>query len=188
MTESIFTPEFPVSDTLSERARRVSLLVLDVDGVLTDGSLYFSDDSRQVKAFHSRDGLGLKLLAGAGIEIAIITSRRSTLVADRAAELGICHLYQGREDKLEAFEELAAALSVPPLDAAFVGDDLVDLPVMTRVGLPVAVSDAHPVVRRIAHWTTPLPGGKGAVRQVCDLILFAQDRYEAAVSRFLRRG
>lgn len=181
-------PDFEMPPHAIERARRVELLILDVDGVLTDGSLDFSDASHQSKSFHSRDGLGLKLLAANGIELAIITSRRSTLVADRAAELGIAHLYQGRSDKLGAYGELAAATGIHADDTGYVGDDLVDLPVMTRVGFAAAVADADHVVRQVAHWTTPLAGGRGAVRQVCELILFARGRYEHAVGEFLETG
>lgn len=185
MKKLSLTPEFDMPDVVIERASRVALLILDVDGVLTDGSLDFSDASHQSKSFHARDGLGLKMLATHGVELAIITSRNSTLVADRAAELGISHLYQGRSNKLGAYEELVAATGVDTANTGYVGDDLVDLPVMTRVGFAAAVSDADHVVRQVAHWTTPLAGGRGAVRQVCELILYARGDYERAIREFL---
>ncbi len=177
-------PDFRIPPDVSRRAAQVTLLIVDVDGVLTDGTISLSDDETQTKGFHSRDGLGLKLARRNGVETAIITARESRTVAHRARELGIDYLYQGCTDKLAAYRELAADGRVDE-QVAYVGDDLVDLPVMTRVGLAVAVADAHVAVRHHAHWTTPLPGGRGAVRQVCDLLLVAKGVYQQVIDSYL---
>ncbi len=153
---------------------RIRLLVLDVDGVLTDGRLWFGPDGEQLKAFHVRDGVGIKAVLGAGIEVAIISGRRSAAVERRAAELGIRHLRQGCEDKAEALRALGAALGVPADAAACVGDDTPDLPMMALVALPIAVADAHPSVLAAARHVTRAAGGAGAVREVCDLLLDAR--------------
>jgi 3-deoxy-D-manno-octulosonate 8-phosphate phosphatase (KDO 8-P phosphatase) len=169
-----------------EKAARVELVLFDVDGVLTDGSLYLGDDGQEYKAFHSRDGHGMAMLQEAGVRIGIITGRTSQVVAHRMASLGIEHVYQGRRDKLPAFEELLDKLGVTPEATAFVGDDVVDLPILTRVGLAIAVADAHPLVVRHCHWQTPSPGGRGAARDVCELILEARGRLDALLHRYLR--
>jgi 3-deoxy-D-manno-octulosonate 8-phosphate phosphatase (KDO 8-P phosphatase) len=168
------------------KAARIQLVLFDVDGVLTDGSLFLGDDGQEYKAFHSRDGHGMAMLQGAGVPIGIITGRTSQVVIHRMASLGIEHVYQGRRDKLPAFEDLIARLGISPEAAAFVGDDVVDLPIMTRVGLAIAVADAHPLVVRHAHWTTPHPGGRGAARDVCELILEAKGRLDELLQHYLR--
>jgi 3-deoxy-D-manno-octulosonate 8-phosphate phosphatase (KDO 8-P phosphatase) len=152
-------------------AREIRLLLLDVDGVLTDGRLYFGANGEALKAFHVRDGHGIRQLLRAGIEVAIISGRRSRAVAARARELGIRHLAQGVEDKLAAFERLRARLGVEPRACAFIGDDTPDLPLMATVGLAFAVADAHPQALAAAHRRTRLPGGRGAVREVCDQLI-----------------
>lgn len=167
------------------RARRVRLAVFDVDGVLTDGRLWLSDDGRETRAFNVRDGLGLKLLRGAGIEVAIISARRSRLVENRMSELGVPHVMQGQRDKAAAFDELLENLGLGPESAAFTGDDLPDLPVMQRAGLSVAVADAHAAVISRAHWVTRSPGGAGAVREVCDLVLSAQGKLDGILEKAL---
>jgi len=158
-----------------ERARQIRLVIFDVDGVLTDGSLFFGDDGQEYKAFHSRDGHGMKMLQQTGVTLAIITGRTSEVVRTRMEQLGITHVYQGQDDKLRAYEELKTILHLSDKRIAYVGDDVVDLPIMHRVGLAVAVADAHPLARNYSHWQTYSPGGRGAVREVCDLILEAQD-------------
>ncbi len=163
-------------DSVMARARGIRVAVFDVDGVLTDGRILLSDDGRESRAFHVRDGLGLKLLRQAGVEVAIISARRSALVENRMRDLDIPHVMQGRGDKAAALDELLATLSLEPHQAAFTGDDLPDLEAMAAAGLAVAVADAHPAVTARAHWRTNLPGGAGAAREVCDLILLAQDR------------
>ena len=161
-------------------AARVRLLVLDVDGVLTDGRLYYGARGEALKVFHVRDGLGLKLLAAAGVTVAIISGRRSSMTGRRCRELGVRHLLQGVEDKLAAFHRLCERLGVSPSVCACVGDDLPDVPLMREVGLSFAVADAHPQACSAAHVITRLPGGKGAVREICDYLLEAR-RNAAAV-------
>jgi 3-deoxy-D-manno-octulosonate 8-phosphate phosphatase (KDO 8-P phosphatase) len=169
-----------------DKASRVRLVVFDVDGVLTDGSLYLGDDGQEYKAFHSRDGHGMAMLREAGVEIGIITGRTSQVVVHRMASLGIEHVYQGRRDKLPAFEDLLGKLGLSADEVAFVGDDVVDLPILVRAGLAIAVADAHPLVLRHAHWQTPRPGGRGAARDVCELILEARGQLDELLRRYLR--
>jgi len=168
------------------KAAQIKLIIFDVDGVLTDGSLFIGDDGEEYKAFHSRDGHGMKMLHATGVEIGIITGRTSNVVRHRMASLGIQHVYQGQLEKLPAFEELIAKLGVAPQQVAYVGDDVVDLPILTRVGLAVAVADAHPLVKRHSHWTTPNGGGRGAARDVCELIMEAQGTLEATMQHYLQ--
>jgi len=150
--------------------------VLDVDGVLTDGRLYFTAEGEAAKAFHVRDGHGIKLLAAAGVRVAVISGRSSAAVAARCRELGIDELVQGAADKLAAFHALRARLGVEAAECACIGDDTPDVPLMRSVGLAFAVRDAHPLARRAADRTTRLPGGTGAVREACDLLLAARAR------------
>ena len=168
-----------------QKAAQIKLVVFDVDGVLTDGRLYFSDDGQESKAFHSRDGLGMKLLQRSGVEIGIITARSSELVKHRMNNLGIKHVYQGRLDKFAAMEELLALLNLSLDQVAYVGDDVVDLPVMRRVGLAITVADGHELAQQYAHWCTPNPGGHGAARDVCELIMRSQGTLDAQLASFL---
>ena len=168
-----------------ERAKAVRLVVFDVDGVLTDGSLFIDADGRELKAFNSRDGHGMKMLQSSGVEIAIITGRTSEAVSFRMKSLGIEHVYQGQRDKLPAFIELLEKLSLQPEQVAYVGDDVVDLPIMCRVGLAVAVEDAHAWVKKHAHWQTAQPGGRGAARDLCELIMEAQGVLDATLSKYV---
>ena len=149
------------------------LLVLDVDGVLTDGRLHYDADGRESKSFHVRDGFGMKQAMRAGIAIAVISGRRSGAAAARMTELGIPHVLLGHEDKVAAFQDLLARLGIPADETACVGDDLPDLALLESCGLGIAVADAHPSVRAGAHWITDKPGGCGAVREVCDLLVAA---------------
>ncbi len=174
-----------VPSDIRSRAARIRLAVFDVDGVLTDGRLIYSDDGRELKAFFVQDGFGLKRLIANGIEVAIITGRMSHMVTERTAELGIAHVYQGQDDKLACFEEIIAALKLDPEQCCYCGDDLPDVPVMRRVGLGIAVANAHPVAVRHAHWQTRHRGGQGAVREVCDLLLVSQDKYDADIAKYL---
>jgi 3-deoxy-D-manno-octulosonate 8-phosphate phosphatase (KDO 8-P phosphatase) len=171
---------------IRERAAGIKLAIFDVDGVLTDGSLIYAADGHELKAFHVHDGLGLKRLLANHIEVAVITARMSMIVTERMADLGVAHVYQGQDDKLACFEQLLHALKLRPDQVAYTGDDLPDLAVMQRVGLAVAVANAHPWVRERAHWRTRLPGGSGGAREVCDLILAAQGKTEAELDAFLR--
>ena len=158
----------------TDAAARVRLLVLDVDGVLTDGRLFYGARGETLKVFHVRDGLGLKLLAGAGVTVAVISGRRSSMTARRCRELGVRHLVQGVEDKLAAFHQLRGRLGMSSNVCACVGDDAPDVPLMREVGLSFAVADAHEQARQAADVITRLPGGQGAVREVCDYLLEAR--------------
>jgi 3-deoxy-D-manno-octulosonate 8-phosphate phosphatase (KDO 8-P phosphatase) len=163
-----------IDPLLLQRAARIRMLVLDVDGVLTDGRLYFDSQGNEMKAFNSRDGLGMKALQGHDTMLAIITGRQSEIVAQRAAQLGIEHVYQGRDDKLNAFNELLSDTGMDEQNICYAGDDWIDIPVLDRVGLAVTVADADDVVRNRVHWVTSRKGGCGAVREICDLILAAR--------------
>ncbi|MCK5639156.1 MAG: 3-deoxy-manno-octulosonate-8-phosphatase KdsC [Gammaproteobacteria bacterium] len=171
---------------LLKKAADIRLLIFDVDGVLTDGSLYLADDGQEYKAFHSRDGHGMKMLQASGVDVAIITGRTSKVVQHRMDSLGIKHVYQGQIEKLPAFEELIAKLGLNAKQVAYVGDDVVDLPIMTRVGLAVAVQDAHHLVKQHAHWTSPNGGGRGAARDICELIMEAQNTLQEQFKPYLQ--
>lgn len=162
-------------------AAAIRLLVLDVDGVLTDGRLYFGARGEALKVFHARDGYGIRSLIGVGVEVAVISARRSAAVSARCRELGIARVMQGAADKLAAFERLCQRAQVAARACACVGDDLPDVPLLAAVGLAFAVADAHPLARRAAHYVTALPGGMGAVREVCDRLLAAHARRGAAL-------
>lgn len=164
---------------LLARAAKIRLAVFDVDGTLTDGRLWYSEGGHETKVFHVHDGLGLKRLQAHGVQVAIISARISHPVALRAEELDIAHVYQGQGDKRECLRQILEALKLDPGQAAFVGDDLPDLPAMGLCGLAVAVANAHPWVAERAHWQTRLGGGLGAAREVCDLLLHAQDKSAA---------
>ncbi len=168
-----------------ERASRVKLMIFDVDGVLTDGGLRYGPDGELFKTFNVLDGHGIKLLQQSGVKTAIISARNSPVVAKRAADLGIAVLRQGVHDKLAAFRELISDLNLVPNDCGFMGDDVIDLPVMTRVGFAASVPNGHPEVRSRAHYVSEARGGQGAAREVCDFILRAQGNYEAALAPYL---
>lgn len=170
------------------RAARIKLLLLDVDGVLTDGSIIYLPDGIETKSFSTRDGLGLRLLQNAGVAVGIITARTSEVVTRRAENLGITMLYQGAGAKLEVYEKILATSGLAPDQIAYMGDDWLDLPVMIRVGMAAAVADAAPEVREIAHYVTGSPGGHGAVREVCDLIIEALGKREGLLARYLDNG
>ncbi len=160
---------------LARRCQQLALVSFDVDGVLTDGKLYYADDGREIKAFNVQDGAALKLLKQHGISIAILTGRQSDMVARRAAELGIEHLYQGLDDKRAALEELLAKLDLTPQQAAHVGDDLPDMTLFDLVGLAISVPNGHPSIKRRAHLVTSTSGGQGVARELAELILRARN-------------
>jgi len=168
-----------------QKAAQIRLVIFDVDGVLTDGRLYFGNDGNEFKAFHIRDGHGMKMLQNRGVAIAVISGRRATAVERRMADLGIRYVYLGIEDKLTAFEELLTRLELDAQQVAYVGDDVVDLPVMRRVGFAIAVQDADPFVKRHAHWQTPSAGGHGAARDVCELLLEARGQLDEERTQYL---
>jgi len=167
------------------RAGGVKLLLLDCDGVLTDGRITLVEGGEERKSFDTRDGHGIVMLHRAGLRSGIISGRTSRLVELRAADLGIAFVRQGALNKLEVFESLLSEAEVLPQDAAFVGDDVVDIPLMRRCGLAVAVADANEETRAASHYVTTLPGGFGAVREVCELILKAQNRWDELMQRYL---
>ena len=168
-----------------EQAKTIRLIAFDVDGIMTDGGLYLSDSGEEFKRFNSLDGHGLKMLKASGVESAIITGRTSRCVELRAQNLGITHLHQGVSNKMEAMEALLAKLKLPLTAAAFMGDDVVDLPVMLSVGLAISVPDAPQVVRDRAHYVTQRDGGHGAVREACELLMSAQGTLDAQLSPYL---
>jgi len=171
--------------SVTERAGRVKLMIFDVDGVLTDGGLRYGPEGELIKTFHVLDGHGIKLLQQNGVKTAIISARESSIVTRRAADLGISVLLQGVHDKRSAFERMASEAHLPHDACGFMGDDVIDLPVMTRVGFAASVPHGHPEVVRRAHYVTRAGGGHGAVREVCDVILRAQGSYEAALAPYL---
>lgn len=161
----------PVTPLISQKASKIKLLILDVDGVLTDGKIWMTADGKEAKSFHIHDGLGIKQLQAAGIKIAIISGRSCPIVSSRMKELGVEHVYQGQDSKTIVLEKLMRQLNLPSEAIAYVGDDLIDLPIMERVGFSVAVANAVIAVKQRADWQTMNVGGQGAVREVCDLIL-----------------
>lgn len=161
------------------------LAIFDVDGVLTDGGLHYSDSGEETKVFDVRDGLGMRMLQESGVNLAIITSRTSRCVERRAKDLGIEHVFQGAHDKVEAFKGLAFDLGVEPIACSYMGDDWVDLPLLIRCGLALTVPEAPAVVRERVHYVTRAGGGRGAVREVCELIMQAQGTFDARLAPFL---
>lgn len=174
------------SAELERRLKQVRALVLDVDGVLTDGRIVYTDRGEEIKTFHVRDGLGIRLTMRAGIHVAVITGRRSDALAHRCRNLGIGDLMDGVRDKKAAMAELGARLSVQPAAMACMGDDLPDIPMLRNAGLSIAVADAEPQVRRLADLVTSARGGEGAVREVCERILRAQGLWQQATADFFR--
>lgn len=167
------------------KAKAIKLLICDIDGVMTDGGLFFGDNGLEYKAFHSRDGLGIKMLQRSGIPLAVITARTSDVVIHRMKNLNIDLVFQGQLNKVAAYEELRNKLQLSSEQIAYVGDDLVDLPVMKQVGLAIAVADAHDRVKDFADWTTRHGGGRGAVRDVCELLMEAQGTLEEQFGHYL---
>ena len=169
-----------------QRAKDIKLIIFDVDGVMTDGQLMIGDDGQEYKAFNSQDGLGMKLLKASGVETAIITGRTSKVVTMRSESTGVGYFYQGVEDKLEAFNDLLLKTGLAPAQCAFMGDDVVDLPPMRRCGLALTVPGAHILVKQHAHYIATHEAGRGAVREVCELLMQAQGTYDAQMAPYLR--
>ena len=167
-------------------AKAIKLLILDVDGVLTDGGIYFDDNGDEFKRFNALDGHGIKMLLDAGVEVAIISARSSKPVVHRMQALGVKHYYQGQSNKVVAYKELLEKLDLNAHQVAYVGDDVIDLPVMSKVTLPIAVANAHPFVKEHAVLVTQNSGGNGAVREVCDFLLTAQNKYDDLMAAYLR--
>ena len=168
----------PVNDDILRRAAAIKLLICDVDGVFSDGRIYLGNNGEELKAFHTRDGFGIKALRHAGIEVAIITGRTSAIVEQRMRSLTVPYIYQGQENKLAAFASLQQQLALSTEQIGYIGDDLSDWQVMQHCGLSVAVKDAHPYLRLHANYLTSLPGGCGAVRELTDLLLISQDKFQ----------
>ncbi|MCS6114539.1 3-deoxy-manno-octulosonate-8-phosphatase KdsC [Shewanella baltica] len=170
----------PISDDVWQRAQKIKLLICDVDGVFSDGRIYLSNSGEELKAFHTRDGYGVRSILTSGFNLAVITGRQSKIVENRMTALGVTHIYQGVDNKFEPYEALLALYGVNPEEVAYIGDDIVDLPVMNVVGLAVSVADGHPYVRQHAHFVTTLNGGHGALRELTDLLLLSQNKFTSA--------
>lgn len=168
------------------RAKLIRLMAFDVDGIMTDGGLYLSDSGEEFKRFNSLDGHGIKMLKASGVEIAIITGRTSRCVELRAKNLGITHIYQGVEHKIDAMKDLLGKLQLPADAAAYMGDDVVDLNVMRHAGLAITVPEAPQLVRKHSHYVTQRKGGYGAVREACEIIMDAQGTLDAQLARYLK--
>lgn len=164
----------PISDDIVSRARQIKLLICDIDGVFSDGSIYMGNDGEELKTFNTKDGFGVKALMNAGVDVAVITGRSSNIVSKRMKSLGVTHLYQGMENKLQGYNELLQDLQLTAEQVAYIGDDFPDIPVMKVAGLAVAVGDAHPYAKQVAHLITTCDGGRGAVRELTDLLVIAQ--------------
>lgn len=175
------------TDDVLARAKKIKVMIFDVDGVMTDGGLTVGDDGQEYKTFHSHDGLGMKMLKKSGVQMAIITGRSSKVVIERAKNTGIKHFYQGAEDKLVAYNDLIEKLGIRPEETGFMGDDIVDLPPMKRCGLAISVPTVYdPIVKKHAHYVTTHQAGKGAIREVCELIMHAQGTYDAMTASYFK--
>jgi 3-deoxy-D-manno-octulosonate 8-phosphate phosphatase (KDO 8-P phosphatase) len=170
------------------KAKKVKLLLLDVDGVLTDGSITYSDEGIELKTFNSKDGFGLNLLRKAGVEVGIITARTSEALIRRCQDLKIDHLYQGRRNKVETYKEVIAELGLTPEEVGYMGDDWLDLPLLAKVGFAATVADAVSELKDVVDFTSRFNGGQGGVREVCDLIIDAKGMYEKLLSEYLERS
>lgn len=182
------SPKTEAKDTMREildKAAKIELVIFDVDGVLTNGTLFYGDNGQEYKAFNSKDGHGMVMLRDSGIRIGIISGRTSDAVRIRMEALGIDQVYQGQRDKIPAYMEMKKQLELSDEQVAYVGDDVIDLPVMNRVGLSIAVADAHELVRERADWLTQAPGGNGAAREVCELLMRGHGIYDAEMRRYL---
>ncbi|AOT09790.1 3-deoxy-manno-octulosonate-8-phosphatase KdsC [Pseudoalteromonas luteoviolacea] len=163
-----------ISVQVNDKAKAIKLLICDIDGVFSDGRIYLGNQGEELKAFNTKDGFGIKALIETGVEVAVITGRHSEIVKQRMTSLNVNHIYQGQEDKVQAYEELKNNLNLTDEQIAYIGDDGPDIPVMQQVGFAVAVADAHPLVKNLAHYTTLMPGGFGAVRELTDLLMLSQ--------------
>ncbi len=170
---------------LLEKAKNIQVVIFDMDGILTDGTLYLTDGGEEIKAFNSYDNHGMKMLKASGIELAIITARKSRCMTLRAENLGIPLIYQGAKNKLQVFEELQTKLRLDVSACAYMGDDLIDLPVLSRCGLSICVPTTPALVKKQVHYVTRLEGGHGAVREVCEMVMLAQDTLDAQLETFL---
>ncbi|MFM9834600.1 MAG: KdsC family phosphatase [Methylophilaceae bacterium] len=175
-----------IDEAVLGRAKQIKVVIFDVDGIMTDGGLTIGDDGQEYKTFNSQDGLGMKLLRQSGVQMAIITGRSSKVVTQRAESTGVVHFYQGVDDKLVAFNDLVKKMNIQPEQAAFMGDDIVDVPPMLRCGLAITVPNSPDSVKQRAHYVTQKQAGHGAVREVCEMIMQAQGTLEAQLAPFFR--
>jgi len=173
---------YHVPDVVTNKAANIKLALFDVDGVLTDGKLHYGPDGEQIKVFHALDGHGLKMLQLAGIDVGVISARKSVALQTRLNDLGIKHCHLGINDKRAVFHDLLKTLDLNGDDCAFAGDDVIDLPVMNECGLKFSVENGHFIVKDIADWIAPLTGGNGAVRAICDVLLYSQESYPLGTS------
>ena len=173
---------YRVPSDVYEKAAKIKLALFDVDGVLTDGKLHYGPDGEQVKVFHALDGHGLKMLQSAGIDVGVISARKSIALQTRLNDLGIKHCHLGINDKRAVFYDLLSTLNLNGNDCAFAGDDVIDLPVMNECGLKFSVENGHFIVKDIADWVAPLTGGNGAVRAICDVLLYSQESYPLGIN------
>ncbi len=180
----VIAPLFAIDSKILSLAARVKLALFDVDGVLTDGRLMLGDDGQEYKAFNSLDGHGIKMLQRNGVAVGIITGRTSRVVEHRVRDLGIRHVYQGCAEKLPVYHQLLNELRLRPEQTAYVGDDVVDLPILLQAGLAIAVQNAHTLAKQHAHWITPSLGGYGAAREVCEMIMHAQGTYAPEMLKY----
>ncbi len=178
-----FAPD--IKNEVLERAKKIAILVLDVDGVMTDGGLIQGDDGLEYKRFHARDGLGLKMLRNTGIKLAIVTGRESVVVKNRAKEIGVVALHENCHRKFEAVNQICEQHSVTLEQCAFMGDDIIDLPPMRKVGLALSVADAHALVLAQSHWVSHKNGGQGAVREAAELLMWAQGTLQTAMAEYI---
>ncbi len=169
------------------KAKNIKLLLLDVDGVLTDGNLIYSHEGKESKSFNTQDGFGLRILQDSGVEVGIITARSSEALERRSQDLKISHLYQGASNKLDAYKEIVKTTGLKPFEIAYMGDDWLDLVLLKRVGLAVAPANAVPEVREMVHYTTEQSGGHGAVREICDLILEAMGKHKELYQHYMNK-
>lgn len=172
-------------NNIIEKAKQIKCVICDIDGVMTDGLIFIDNNNNELKSFNIQDGLGLKLLMAAGIEVAVITGSQNAVIEHRMKQLDIRHYFKGQINKQAAYDTLKTQLNLPDAAFAYIGDDLPDLPIMKQVGLSVAVSNAVRQVKEVASWSTELHGGRGAVREACDLILNAQNKLDVALQKFL---
>lgn len=170
------------------KAKGIKMLLLDVDGVLTDGSITYTHAGEEIKTFNCRDGFGINILRKAGVEVGLITARRSEALIRRTKDLSLQHVYQGKRNKVEVYNQILADLDLTPAQIAYMGDDWLDLSLMSRVGLAAAVADATPEVKSMAHYVSDKNGGKGAVRDLCDLIIEAQGKHQSLLEEYLNRS
>ncbi|WP_286233576.1 3-deoxy-manno-octulosonate-8-phosphatase KdsC [Thalassotalea sediminis] len=169
-----------VPASVFEKAKKIKLFVCDIDGVFSDGRIYLGNDGEELKAFHTKDGYGIKALGASGVDVAVITGRQSNIVQTRMSALNVKHIVQGQENKLPTLKDMIASLSLVPEQVAYIGDDMPDFECMSYVGLSIAVKDAHPSILAIADYTTYTHGGFGAVREVCDLFMQSQNTLKFA--------